>query len=211
MEGFKITYRDLNQQQQEEVDKRIELETSIAKEEAALEQEKLGFIEKEKALQLKQQKFNEMLDKVRSKESEKSLTAQRLQHLKERKLSLDEFLIKAAGQKIGLEESISFTGKQIQEEQSKIEELEKSLEKLKTDVEEKRKLFDDQRAAIDSLRKENQNIQRSQFDAEKKVAVADTSIQNIQRSITHLEEEVANRAEQLKQLEQDKKIGRAHV
>jgi glucan biosynthesis protein len=41
--------RDLNQQQQEEVDKRIELETTIAKEEANLEQEKLVFIEKEKA------------------------------------------------------------------------------------------------------------------------------------------------------------------
>ena len=205
LEGFNITYRDLNQQQQEEVDKRIELETSIAKEDAAIEQEKLGFIEKEKALQQKQQHFNEMLDKVRSKENEKSLTAQRLQHLKERKLSLDEFLLKAAGQKSGLEESISFTGKQIQEEQLKIEELEKALEQLKTDVEEKRKLYDDQRAAIDSLRRENQNIQRNQFDAEKKVAVADTSIQNLQRSISQLEEELSNRAEQLKQLEVDKK------
>lgn len=205
LEGFNITYRDLNQQQQEEVDKRIELETSIAKEDAALEQEKLGFIEKEKALQQKQQHFNEMLDKVRSKENEKSLTAQRLQHLKERKLSLDEFLLKAAGQKSGLEESISFTGKQIQEEQLKIEELEKALEQLKSDVEEKRKLYDDQRAAIDSLRRENQNIQRNQFDAEKKVAVADTSIQNLQRSISQLEEEVSNRTEQLKQLEVDKK------
>src|ERR1700751_1932887 len=51
LEGFNITYRDLNEQQQAEIDKRIELETAIAKEDAALEQEKLGFIEKEKALQ----------------------------------------------------------------------------------------------------------------------------------------------------------------
>ena len=88
LEGFNITYRELNHQQQEEVDKRIELETSIAKEEAALEQEKLSFLEKEKSLQLMQQQFNEMLDKVRSKENEKSLTSQRLQHLKERKSNL---------------------------------------------------------------------------------------------------------------------------
>ena len=32
------------------------------------------------------------------------------------------------------------------------------------------------------LRSENQAIQRNQFEAEKKVAVADTSIQNLQRS-----------------------------
>src|SRR4026207_2533063 len=73
LEGFKITYKDLNQQQQQEVDKRIELESSIATEEAALEQEKLAFVEKEKALQQMQHTYNEMLDKVRNKENEKNL------------------------------------------------------------------------------------------------------------------------------------------
>ena len=33
------------------------------------------------------------------------------------------------------------------------------------------------------LRSEYQQVQRNQFDAEKKVAVADTSIQNLQRTI----------------------------
>ncbi len=204
LEGFNITYRELNHQQQEEVDKRIELETSIAKEEAALEQEKLSFLEKEKALQLMQQQFNEMLDKVRSKENEKSLTTQKLQHLRERKANLDEFLNKSTGQMSGLEESIKFTGKQIEEEQTKLEGLEKELETLKADVEAKRVLFDSQRNAIDELRKENQTIQRNQFDAEKKVAVADTSIQNIQRSITQLQEEKTNRQNQIQQFDGDK-------
>src|SRR5688500_5774499 len=49
LEGFNITYKDLNEQQQHEVDRRIELETAIAKEEAGLEHEKLAFVEKEKA------------------------------------------------------------------------------------------------------------------------------------------------------------------
>ncbi len=206
LEGFNITYRDLNQQQQQEVDRRIELETAIAKEDAALEQEKLAFVEKEKSLQQMQHAYNEMLDKVRSKESEKSLAAQRLQHLKERQVSLDEFLQKAGGQLSGLEESISFTGTQINDEQVKLEQLEEKLQDLKDAVEDKRKIFDDQRSAIDSLRRENQAIQRNQFDAEKKVAVADTSIQNLQRTITQLQEERAHRQAQLKQLEADKKV-----
>ena len=204
LEGFNVTYRDLNQQQQQEVDKRIELETSIAKEDAALEQEKLAFIEKEKALQQMQHSFNEMLDKVRNKENEKSLASQRLQHLKERKVSLDEFLLKAAGQTSGLEESIAFTGNQITDEQAKLNQLELNLESLKLAVEEKRKVYDDQRSAVDTLRRENQTIQRNQFDAEKKVAVADTSIQNIQRSINQLQEEKTHRLSHIKQLEEDK-------
>jgi chromosome segregation protein len=205
LEGFNITYRDLNQQQQEEVDKRIELETAIAKEEAGLEKEKLDFIEKEKALQQMQHAYNEMLDQVRSKENEKSLTAQRLQHLKERQANLDDFLKKAGGQVSGLSESISFTDKQIKEEEIKLSQLEESLKGLKEKVEEKRKIFDDQRGAIDTLRKENQSIQRSQFEAEKKVAIADTSIQNINRSIAQLEEEKNQRLQQIAQHEIEKK------
>ncbi len=206
LEGFNITYRDLNQQQQQEVDKRIELETSIAKEEAGLEQEKLAFVEKEKALQQMQHAYNEMLDKVRNKENEKSLSAQRLQHLKERRASLDEFLLKAAGQFSGLQESIDFTGNQINDEQVKLEQLEAQLQGLQNAVEDKRKVFDHQRSSIDALRIENQSIQRNQFDAEKKVAVADTSIQNLQRSIAQLQEEKTQRLAQIKQLESDKKI-----
>ncbi len=206
LEGFNITYRDLNQQQQQEVDKRIELETAISVEDAALEQEKLAFVEKEKALQQMQHAYNEMLDKVRNKESEKSLSAQRLQHLKERQQSLHDFLQKAAGQLKGLEESIGFSGNQIGDEQQKLEQLEEKLQDLKDAVEDKRRIFDDKRSSIDLLRKENQAIQRNQFEAEKKVAVADTSIQNLQRTIAQIQEEKAQRQAQLKQLEEDKKI-----
>ena len=211
LEGFNITYRELNSQQQAEVDKRIELETAIAKEEAALEQEKLGFIEKEKELQVMQHAFNDMLDAVRNKESEKSLSAQRLQHLKERETSLNEFLHKAGGQLAGLDESIQFTSNQIKEDENKLTEFEGKLGALKNTVEEKRKVFDDKRSNIDGLRHENQSIQRYQFEAEKKVAVADTSIQNLQRTITQIQEEKAQRQEQLQQLEADKKIKAAEL
>ena len=205
LEGFNVTYRDLNQQQQEEVDKRIELETAIAVEDAAMEQEKLSFITQEKALQEMQHAFNDLLGALRSKESDKSLTAQRLQYLKERETSLNEFLLKAGGQLKGLDESIQFTSIQIKEDEVKLEELEAKLEELKNAVEDKRKIFDEKRSSIDILRRENQAIQRNQFDAEKKVAVADTSIQNIQRTVAQIQDEKAQRQSQLQQLEQERK------
>ncbi|UAY51006.1 chromosome segregation protein SMC [Ferruginibacter albus] len=204
LEGFNITYRDLNEQQQAEVDKRIELETAIAKEEAALEQEKLGFAEKEKVLQQMQHEFNEMLDAVRSKESEKNLTAQRLKHLQEKEKDLNDFLQRSSGQLQGLSESIQFTSAQIVDEEGKVQQLEVHLSELKNVVEEKRKVFDENRGAIDSARRENQSLQRSQFEAEKKVAVADTSIQNLQRSVSQIQEEKAQRQTQIEQLENDK-------
>jgi len=206
LEGFNITYRDLNEQQQTEVDKRIELETAIAMEDAALEKEKLGFIEKERVLQQKQHAFNELLEELRSKENEKSLSAQHLQHLKEKETSLNDFLKKSSGQLTGLQESIEFTSLQIQDEETKLQEYEGSLAALKAAVEDKRKVFDEKRSAIDELRRENQSIQRNQFEAEKKVAVADTSIQNVQRTILQIQEEKTQRQAQLQQLLADKEI-----
>ena len=206
LEGFNVTYKNLNEQQQAEVDKRIEIETAIAVEEAALEKEKLGFIEQEKALHHLQQAYNEMLSMVRNKESDKSLTTQRLQYLKERETGLKEFLNKAGGQLKGLDESIVFTNNQIKEDEIKLVEFEEALVNLKDAVEQKRKVFDEKRSNIDELRKDNQAIQRNQFEAEKQVAVADTSIQNLQRSIHQLQDEKLQRQTQVQQLEADKKV-----
>ena len=77
LEGFNITYKNLNEQVQLETDKRAELEASIALAESTIEKEKVHFIEKEKSLQELQHAFNELHNTVRNKESEKGLSAQR--------------------------------------------------------------------------------------------------------------------------------------
>jgi chromosome segregation protein len=206
LEGFNITYKDLNEQMHNETDRRVELEAAIATEEAAIEKEKVHFIEKEKELQEMQHAFNELHNTVRNKESEKSLTTQRLQYLKEREASLQDFLKTAEGQLKGIDESIQFTKQQIKDEEVKLNELRTQLDSLKNDVEEKRKVFDEKRAAVDELRRGHQTIQRNQFEAEKKVAVADISMQNLQRAITQIEEEKVQRQEQLKDLEKEKEV-----
>lgn len=204
LEGFNLTFKDLNEQQETETDKRIALEAEIATEEAALEQERVGFIEREKQLHGMQQSFNELVQTVRTKENEKNLATQRLEYLREREENLSQFLSKAEGQINGIEESISFTQQQIVEEEGILENLTGQLEELRSQVDAKRTILDENRNSLNTLRTSFQQVQRNQFDAEKKVAVADTSIQNLQRTIFHLEEEKAGRQDQIHQLEIDK-------
>jgi chromosome segregation protein len=47
LEGFNITFKELNEKQETETDRRIALEAEIATQEAAIEVEKTGFIERE--------------------------------------------------------------------------------------------------------------------------------------------------------------------
>ncbi|MGN6402822.1 MAG: chromosome segregation protein SMC, partial [Flavisolibacter sp.] len=204
LEGFNITFKVLNERHDAETDKRIALEAAIAGEEAGLEQERVGFIEREKELHTLQQGFNELVQAVRTRENEKNLAAQRLEYLRERETSLSQFLSKAEGQITGIEESINFTQQQIGEEEQTLENLTGQLEELRSQVDEKRTVLDENRNSVNNLRTSYQQVQRSQFDAEKKVAVADTSIQNLQRTIFQLEEEKSTRQDQIHQLEIEK-------
>lgn len=211
LEGFNLTYKELNEQTAAETDRKHQLEAQIAQDEAGIEQEKLDFIEKERALQALQHQFNDLLQTLRSKENDKNLAAQRLNFLQEKEGNLKTFLDKSEGQLKGLEESINFSSKQVAEEEAKLETFETQLDEYKSAVDEKRQVFDQQRASVDAVRSENLQIQRSQFEAEKKVAVADTSIQNLQRTIHQIEEERALRGSQLKQLEEERSTKEAEL
>ena len=200
LEGFNISYKELNEQQQTETDKRIRLDAEIANEDAAIQQEKIGFVEKERILQSMQYQFNELQQNLRTKENDKNLATQKLLYLKEKENNLKEFLQKAQGQLKGIDDSIQFSQKQIIDEDRQLKDMQSQLDTAKYGVEDKRRIFDEKRAAVDGLRNQFQQIQRSQFDAEKKVAVADTSIQNLQRAQAQLTDEKQNREYQITQL-----------
>ncbi len=204
LEGFNTTYKELNEQSETETNKRFQLEATIASEEASIEKEKLGFIENEKALQAMQHAFNDLVQELRGKENEKNLASQRLNFLKEKQNSLQEFLQKSESQLQGLDESIQFTQEQSEEEQSKLMGLEDQLKELKAAVDDTRKVFDEKRVSVEGLRAENAQMHRNQFEAEKKIAVADTTIQNLNQSIEQLESENVNRERQIKQLEEER-------
>lgn len=203
LEDFNISYKQLTGEQEAEQDKKIALDAEIATEEAALEQQKLQFIEKEKALQQQQQQFNELVQTLRTKENEKNLAAQKLQFLKEKESGLTDFLDKASGQTKNLQDSIGFTRVQIEEEQEETAELQTMIEAAAAGVEAAKSAFEIKKSAITEKRNHYQSLQRKQFDAEKKVAVADTSIQNIQRSLHQLNEEEGGRNQQLKNLQHE--------
>jgi chromosome segregation protein len=203
LESFNVTYKDLNTQHETETDKRIKLEVEIATDEAALEQDKIVFIEKEKELQAMQHAFNEMLQHLRTKENEKNLAAQRLDHLKEREAGLQDFLQKAEGQQQGIEESIAFTSSQLEEEANNLEGMNEQLMQLRNEMDAKRVVMDEKRIALDALRNGYQQVQRNQFEAEKKVVIADTSIQNLNRAVQQIDDDKVQRDNQRKHLADD--------
>ena len=206
LEGFNASYKNLQSQLESETDKKFQLEAMIAGEEAALEKDKLAFVEKEKQLQALQHTFNELVQQLRNKEGEKKLVSQRVNFLQEKESNLQDFLSKGAGQVKGLEESVQFTETQVGEEDIKLEHFRQNLERLRDKTEEARNSFGSMKLLLDQLRSEHAHAQRRQFDAEKNIAVADTSIQNLERALKQQEDESAARAQQIKQFGFDSEL-----
>ncbi|GEP97281.1 chromosome segregation protein SMC [Chitinophaga cymbidii] len=204
LEGFNITFRDLTEQQQQETDRKMALEAEISTDEAAVEQDKLHFVAKERELQVLQRSFNELVSSIRTKENDKNLATQQLTYLKEREKNLTDFLNNAEGQLNGLTESIAFTETQVTEEQEVFDSMQDELEGLQEMVDEKKQHFSEKKQQLEKLRQDQQQWQRQQFEAEKKVAVADTSVQNLQRGIQQLQEEKTARETQIQTLEEEK-------
>ncbi|MEZ5017192.1 MAG: chromosome segregation protein SMC [Flavipsychrobacter sp.] len=203
LEHFNDQYKELNEQQDNESDKKTALETQLNTDAAGLEEDKVKLIEKEQELNGLQKRFNELVNTIRQLESDKRLAAQKIDHLKEREQSLKEFLAGADEQLSKLKESIAFSEKQIEEETVTESKLKETLEVNRNAVDEKRVAFDNKKQALEALRATYQQKQRDQFDAEKKVAIADTSVMNLQRSLQQVQEEKEQRNSLIAQLQQE--------
>lgn len=204
LEEFNDKYQDLNTQHDIEHDKKLKIETEIAGDEAEIEANKVKLIQKEQELNGLQKQFNELVNRIRALESDKKLAAQRLDHLQDREKSLNLFLTNADTQLKQLNESIAFADQQIKTELESTEDLKDALETLRDTLDEKREMFDAKKQTLEHQRNNLQQFQRKQFDAEKKVAVADTSVMNLQRSMQQIQDEKAQRTSQISTLNLEK-------
>jgi chromosome segregation protein len=205
LEEFNDKYQDLNTSHDVEHDKKLKIETEIAGDEAEIESNKVKLVQKEQELNGLQKQFNDLVNRIRSMEGEKKLAAQRLDHLQDREKSLNLFLTNADNQLKQLKESIAFAEEQIKIELESTEYLKDALETLRDTLDEKREAFDAKKQALEHQRNNLQQFQRKQFDAEKKVAVADTSVLNLQRSMQQIQDEKTQRTSQITNLNTEKK------
>ncbi|UAY54906.1 chromosome segregation protein SMC [Arachidicoccus terrestris] len=197
LEGFNLQYKELNDQQSSGSEQRNLLESEVEALEQAYETEKASHHDQERDLQLKQQAFNELQQSLRTKENDRNLAGQKLQYLKEKQQGLNDFLAQSEVKVATLEESIEFTKEQLEEAEGTQAALQEKALDAKDNIEDKRIIFEQKREKAESLRTGHLAVQRNQFDAEKKVAIADTSIQNLTRSQAQISEEIIHRKDQL--------------
>ncbi len=201
LEDFNSTYQTLNTQQQHEVDAILALETVISKEGAELETQKLELTKREEELHLLQKTFNELVSKLRGLENDKNLSSQKIQHLNEMITNIQRSIEESNTQTENLNKATRDAEQKLSTEEDTLNKFKLKLDELRKDLDQKRQVYDNQKSEVDKLRNVHQQLQIHQFDAEKKVAVAENNINNLQRSITQQEEENKNRKAEIEKQE----------
>ncbi len=193
LEDFNASYQNLNTQQQQEVDTIIALETVLQKEGAAFEEQKLKLIQNENELHQLQKEFNEFVKQLNTLENDKNLSKQKIEHLNQLVKNIQHAIQGAHTQIETLHKTTNEAANKLATEEDTLSKFKITLDELRKNLDNKRSVFDEQKRALDKLRNEHQQLQIQQFDAEKKVAIAENNINNQQRSIHQLEEENVNR------------------
>ncbi len=202
LEDFNSSYQTLNGQQKEEVDKILTLDTHIATEDAALEKNKIDLIEKEQQLHSLQKKFNELKDEIRSGESEKSLSLQRMEHLGELKTSVSKNIEEATAQVENLKKSLHENEFNTTKHTEGLDEFKERIAAVRKRLDEKRTVYDERKKEVDEKQTEHQTLQVQGFDAEKMMAISESEISNYNRSIEQLKNDSEQKEQRLTQAQE---------
>ncbi len=197
LEDFNTSYQTLNGQQKDELDKILSLDGSIATEDADLEKRKLELVQKENQLQELQKKFNELKDGIRSKESDKSLSLQRIDHLSQLEESIKKNVVEANVQIENLKKSLAENESNTKKHNEGLEDFKEKIDAVRKRLEEKRAVYDERKKEVDDKQAEHQQLQVQGFDAEKMMAISESEITNYNRSIEQLKQDNAQKVEQI--------------
>jgi chromosome segregation protein len=203
LEKFGEQFKTLNEQQEELQNKKATIDTAVAAEEAAIEVKKLQLISNDEELKKQQKQFNELNLLIRQLENDRKLDIQKLQHTKEKEKTIRDFLKNASVQLEKYEATINESQGVLKTETAVLEQIKAELDALKIAVEEKRKAFEDKKKALEIIRNDYQQKQRSQFEAEKRIAVAEVSNTSVQKNIRQVQDEIAQRSSQVAALDKE--------
>jgi chromosome segregation protein len=189
----------LNQQIQEESDRKIALTAEIADKESIIEKSKAELILKEKTLSSRQKSINEFVAKIRQYESEKQIKNERLKYLNDRAASLREQIEQDKKSNERARFSIQSLETERDLAQHVFTETTQKLEILKSEYENQKRVTTEIQQQVDTLRNVQREKQEESFQTNKSVEIREIQVasfkQELERTATDSHQQSASLVE----------------
>jgi chromosome segregation protein len=179
----KEKFNSLNQQIQEESDRKIALTAEIAEKESVIEKSKAELIHKEKTLSSRQKSINEFVAKIRQYESEKQIKNERLKYLNDRAASLREQIEQDKKSNERARFSIQSLETERDLAQQVFTETTQRLELLKSEYESQKGVTTEIQQQVDSLRNLQREKQEESFQTNKGVEIREIQVASFKQEL----------------------------
>lgn len=196
-------FNTLRQQEEQENDRKIQIDSQIAQLEATIAQKKTSVIKWEKSLALSQKTLNEAIDGLRKKESRKNLLRQEIQFLSKQKEQLSNQIRSAEQFVVQSKEETTLLTQNREGEENVLQIIQQHLTELRTRTETVKQEHKVARQELNTLQASAKAIEKSRYGVEKKIAVQQSQQSNIQRQIQQNEANFSHRQKEVDQLNHD--------
>jgi chromosome segregation protein len=176
-------FATINQQVQQENDRKIELTAEIAEKEADIEKSKAELILKEKTLSSRQKTINEFVAKIRHYESEKQIKNERLKYLNDRALNLRDQIDQDKKSNERARFSIQSLESERESAQQIQDEIAQKLEALKAEYEEQKTITATLQQEVDTLRHVQREKQEESFQINKDVEIREIQVSSFKQEL----------------------------
>lgn len=173
----------VNQQVQDENDRKIKLATEITEKEALIESSKAELITKEKTLSTRQKTINEFVSKIRHYESEKQIKNERLKYLNDRAVNLRDQIDQDKKSNERARFSIQSLETEREVAEQILQEISNKLEHLKAEYEEQKKVTADLQTDSDALRHVQRERQEESFQTNKAVEIREIQVSSFKQEL----------------------------
>ena len=198
----KKTYRELENQISREEDNYRAAEVQSRTLDAALEEKRKHHTDKETSLSEQQQDVNRLTGRIRGKENEKNMLAQKQSFVEQDIRRIEDQLVRAADQIRQLQAEVEGYQTDLNYEKNLEAELESALDQAKQKLEQVRSDHNLLKGNLDGFVQTQQAIERMIVEMEKQKAVQANQIENLRRDQERTLADVAARREDMKAIEQ---------
>jgi chromosome segregation protein len=179
----KEKFNSINQQIQQENDRKVALTSDIAEKEALIESAKAELILKEKTLSSRQKAINEFVAKIRQYESEKQIKNERLKYLNDRANSLREQIEQDKASNERARFSIQSLETERDSAQQTLQEVTAKLEHLKAGYEEQKSITTTLQSEVDGIRNIQRAKQEESFQTNKGVEIREIQVSSLKQEL----------------------------
>ncbi len=194
-------YKDLETQIHREEDNYRGDEAKARQIEAEIEALRKSHTDKETSLSEQQQEVNRLTGRIRGKENEKNMLAQKLSFVEQDIRRLDDQMLRAGETIRQLETEIEGYQTDLNYEKQLEAELETALEQARQTLEKVRSDHNLLKGNLDEFLREQQTIERIIVDLEKQKAVQQNQIENLHRDVERTLADVATRRSEMLDLD----------